>query len=677
MGSLSIGPGGIAQQGQHGCSNNNFLADQGNPLGSLLETVTEQRITALTRLRYPSMAKSIDPHMPMRPVTSSRIDGNKTYNTSVAYENLLNSAGVIDITPSTAAYNNPRQLLTSCGSIREKDIASRANANAEACNPVIDGPLPHVGREEYGRRAYANRLPLPPMCFMDYVNKEAFHMHLAAILDAAQDALVTLWAADRLRWIIANSRYNVAPVQQSGANGKARLPTDPSLFTGFTFGRMPEHYGTADWFATMLRQTEIDPRLPLTVHLPVAIFRKYKEQLIQQIGINIQSGAADLTSAVNGFTRNIQGEALIYQDDIYGRVITFQATTDPIYVEVKETTTGGGEWRFQENIIHRDSETAGQVMARNNPNWGVACACPNSVLAAIISVSATGDTPFAMEPLPNDNPATQLNSLIDQYARGKGGSVNTTLGQVYPSAVETVIFTGMEAQVWMLDPINQRYRDAGANCNVASNVEGTWIGGYTKIGGQFVEVKPRSLVNFMLRMPVTESCADIFSSCEVFQAVDEAGAFDAQTDPHIKQTVTVPEPVAAPEPEAGALFVVGKTTTVTAPCTGTKTISIQVIRKGGSAGALSLTVAGVETEHGGTVPGTVEFADGQTVALLEWEIPAWTCAVSGVQTSESFTLTFSGDLGEGAFTTRKICIKCAVSCPAECEVGTSGCASCG
>jgi len=675
MASISIGPGGTAVQGSHQCSNNNLLGDQGNPLGALIDTLTEQRITGMTQMRYPSMAEAIDMHMPMRPATSSRVDGNKTYRTSVGYDNLLNSDGVKNITPGSGSYNNPVSLLTGCGDLRSKNIASTANTNAEACNPIIDGPMPIVGREEFGRQAFVTRLPIPPMCFADYTNKENFLMHLRAILSSVDNGTTARFAADQMRWVIGKTRFNGSPIQVSQGNGKAKLPVDAALFSSFTFGRVPQHYGSADWMAGMLRLSEIDPRQNLIVDLPTAIFRRYKEQLIASIGINVYENSKNLTNAVNGFIRDIQNETLIYQDEIYGRKITFRATTMPVYVEVEETLVGGGGWTFQEPWIYRDSETSGQVMSRHNPNWGVACSCANRTLAAIVMVSADDAKPFYKEPLPNDNPAAGINALINEYAAGQGSKVNTTLAQMYPSSVETVIFTGVEAQVFMLDKINERYREAGYGCDVASNIENTWIAGYTKIAAQFVENDPRALVSFMLRMPNSESCVDLVVACSDADVIPDAGAFDAETFAPVKQAVPLPEPVEPDEPEAGAAYVVGKSTTVTAPCEGTKTVSILFRRKGGTAGEITVDVAGTPSDHSGAVPGTVVFADGETEATLEFDIDPWVCE-NPEQDTETFVLTFSGDIGEDAITTRRICIKCNKACPAECEGDVGGCASC-
>jgi hypothetical protein len=676
MASINIGPGGIAVQGEHQCSNNNYLGDQGNPLGALIETVTEQRITGMVKMRYPTTNEEVDRHMPMRALTSQRANGVITYRTSVAYENLLNAeGGSLDITPATAGYNNPRQLLDACGGTRDKNIGSRANTNAEACNPVIDGPLPIIGREEYGRRSFVSRLPIPPMCFHDFVNKENFLMHLEAVMDSVQNGLLARWGADQLRWIIGNTRYLASGYQVSQGNGKAKLPVSADLFSANAFGFLPSHWGSADWMAGMLRLSEIDPRQNLTVHLPTAIFVKYKEQLLTSIGVHLYQDARNLTSVANGFIRDIQNETLVYQDRIYGRKITFVATMQPIYVEVEETLENGGSWQLQEEWIHRDSETAGQVMARHNPNWGIACSCANKTLAAIVVVSADGEKAFYKEPLPNANPAAGINGLIDRYAKGKGATVNTTLAQMYPSSVEMTILTGLDAQVYMLDPINRRYRDAGIACDVANNVENVWIAGYAKIAAQHVENNPRSLVAFLLKMPNETECVDLSVACADADAIPEAGAFEPRLNPLAKQVVEIPEPEEPAEPAAGALFPVGKSTTVVAPCTGTKEVNVLIRRVGGTAGALTLNVAGTPSAHGGTVPGTVEFADGETEKNLTWEIDAWACE-NPEQETETFVLTFSGDLGEDAIETRRICIKCNKACPAECEGDVGGCASC-
>ena len=678
MASINIGPGGIAIQGEHNCSSNNFLADQGNPLGALKVTLTEQILTGIKTLKYPSMAEAVDKHMPMQAQSSKRVNGVVTYRTDVGYEGLLNSDGVEDVTPGDGTYTNTRNLLTACNGTRSKGITSGANTNAEGCNPVIDGPLPLIGREEYGRRGFVTRLPVPPLCFTDFVNKEAFHAHLSAVLESVRNATMTRFAADQYRWIIQQSRFNASPIQVSQGNGKAKLPVDASLFSSGTFGRVPQHYGSADWLAAMLRLSEIDPAQNVTVDLPTSIFVKYKEQLATAIGINVFEQAGNITAALNNFTRTIQNDTLIYQDQVTGRKITFVASTTPIYVEVEESNTTGGSWQFQEPWTTRDSETAGQIMRRANPNYGVACSCPNKTLAAIVTVSADNSKPFHKEPFPTDNPDTRLRALINQYAGLGGSKVNTTLAELYPSSVEMKIFTGLEAQVWMLDPLNRRYRDAGWACDPTSNVESTWIGGYAKIGAVFVEDSPRQLTHFLLKVPQVTSCVDLFVSCEETETIPAALDFDPALKAVEKQAVTVPTPPTPPTPAAGTVVVVGKSTTVVANCTGNKLVSIPLRRIGGSAGPLTVTAAAVSpTAHMvGLVSGTVVFAAGQTEGQFQFNVLPWACA-GETQETETFNITFAGaGLDSTSFTSRRICIKCNKACPTDCEGDVGGCSTC-
>jgi hypothetical protein len=166
MASINIGPGGIAIQGEHNCSSNNFLADQGNPLGALKVTLTEQILTGIKTLKYPSMAEAVDKHMPMQAQSSKRVNGVVTYRTDVGYEGLLNSASAEDVTPEDGTYTNTRNLLTACNGTRSKGIFSGANTNAEGCNPVIDGPLFRSHRSGRIRSPWVRHPPpRPPSLF--------------------------------------------------------------------------------------------------------------------------------------------------------------------------------------------------------------------------------------------------------------------------------------------------------------------------------------------------------------------------------------------------------------------------------------------------------------------------------------------------------------------------------
>lgn len=679
MATISIGPGGIALMNPADCQKNTYLADQGNPLGALIETVVEQRMTGMTRMEYPDMAIEMDRHMPMRPVTSERVDGNMTYRTGLGYNGLLNDDSLKNITPSTAAYNNPVQLRTACGDERDKDIASRANTNSEACNPVIDGPMPIVGREQFGRQAFVSRMPIPPLCFQDYVNKENFLRHLTALMDLVNNATMARFAAGTARWLISKTRFIAAPYQVSTGGGNAKLPVSADLFQSFSLPRLPTHWGSFDWISGMLRVSEIPRRQNLTVHLPVAIFKKYKLQYISNsIGMTIFDQTKNLTAAINGYITSIQNETVVYQDEQTGRNITFVATTEPLYIEVKESLEDGGTWRFQEPWILRDSETAGQVMPRENPNYGVACQCPDSTLAALVFVSADGASPFHKEPLPGGNPDAGINAMIDRFSAGSGAKVNTTLAQMYPSSIETRLFTGLEAQVYMLSPINQSFRDAGYACDVASNVEGTWLGGYTKVAAQFVEDDPRKLVAFVLRVPPNDECVELSVPCSDAAVIPEGGAFEPELDELVKQTVVIPEPEEPEAPQAGTIFMIGKSSTAVAPCDGAddKILYIRFERKGGTTGAISANIAGTPSAHVGTIPGTIDFADGEKVAFLEIPIEPWSCTTD-TQETESFVLTVSGgEYDADAITERTICVKCNPACPSACEGNVGGCASC-
>ena len=673
MATINIGPGGVSHSAVDSCSNNDLLASQGNPLGALIESVEVQQITGIKRMLYPSMAEAIDRHMPMRASTSDRINGTTEYHTAVGYDGLLNLDGLIDTTPGSGDYTNTVSLLNADGSRRSKGISSTANTNAEACNPAIDGAIPNLGREGYGRRSYTRRLPMPPLCFGDWTHgKEAFFEHFTAIHDSVKNGVMAQFAADQYRWQIGKARFNAAPIQVSQGNGKAKLPVNSSLFSANNFGRVPEHWGSADWMAGMLRESEIDPRENLRVELPAAIFVKYKEQLASIVGVNFYEGARNLTRALNAFDVSIQNETLVYQDKVTGRKITFVATDKPVYVEVEDAGTEGGNWQFQEPWIWRDSETSGQIMPRHNPKWGVACGVANKTLAAIVSVSADGANPFHKEPLPSSNPAAGLRAFIAKYAASGDRPVNTSLAEIYPSTVTTTLLTGDTFQLYVANTQNQRYRDAGWGCDVMSNIKNTWMGGFVEINAVFGERRPRQIVNFLLKVPQVDYCYDLAVDCADTTDIPAALDFEPATNSVVKQAVPIPEPVEAEAEAAGTIIVIGQSTTIRADCTDTRTVSILFKRIGGSAGAISATIAGTPSTHANTLPTEVTFADGVTEATVTFTIDAWQATEA---TSESFTLTFSGaSLDETSYTTRTIRIKANTTCALDEEAGD--CASC-
>jgi hypothetical protein len=675
MAQASIGPGGFNLSGAP-CTNNTFLADQNSPIGALKDTLTIQRVKGLETMLYPDMARAVDMHMPMRASSASRVDGVDDYRIAVGYDGLLNQTSLTDVTPSRTPYTDNRALQTGLGTERNKAISAATNGNAEACNPSIDGPMPVIGHEGYSRRGYTLRLPIPPLCLAAYTNKEKFHDTLAAEMSAVQNATVTAFAAGQYRWMINQSRFNAAPIQQSMGDGRAKLPAHADLFSNGTFGRVPEHYGSADWIAAMLRLSELPRRANVTVDLPTVIFEKYKLDLAGPIGLNVFEQAGNITNALNNYQRTLFNDSLVYQDRQTGRKITFRSTDAPTYVEVEESGVNRGAWYFQEPWIFRDSETAGQVMPRENPNYGVACSVPNRTLAAIVTISVDGQAkPFAKESFPV-NPDAGLRSLINKYAKSKGIEVNTTLAELYPTSVETTLFTGIDLQVWMLNPMNQRFRDAGYNCDAASNIENTWIGGFTKISGVFVEENPRQVVHMLLRVPAVDNCVELFAPCADAAVIPAGGDIDPGIKTVTKQVLPVPDPITPPAASAGTIFVLKRSTTVTADCLTSKTVTIPLERRGGTLGTISATVAGTPSAHGGSLAGSVSFADGVTTGTLTLTIAAWAAVVGVDQTTENFTITFSGAaLDPNTFTTHKVCIKQAKSCAGDCEPDT-GCPTC-
>lgn len=678
MAEVAIGPGGYLVGGTP-CANNTFLADQNNPLGALKNTLYIQRVQGMQKMLYPPMAMEVDRHMPMRPSSATRITGVDDYRIGIGYDGLLNQTQLTDVTPSSSPYTDTRTLLDACQNSRSKGIAASVNGNAEACNPIIDGPMPILGTEGFGRTGRVLRLPIPPICFASFTDKEHFHAGLSATLDAVQNATVTAFAAGQLRWMISQSRFNISPVQVPMGNGQAKLPVSANLMTPYTFGRVPEHYGSFEWFTAMLRLTELPASKDVTVHLPAAIFERYKTDAGANLGINIFEQASNLSQAVNGYNRTILEDSIVYTDRSTGRKVKFVATNTPVYVEVEEIGPNLGSWSFQEPWIFRDSETANQVMPRENPNWGVACSCDGRVLAALVTVSVDGaEKPFAKEPFPV-NPDAGLRDLISRY-NGKGSEVNTTLQQMYPTMVETRIFTGLEAQTWMLDPLNRRYREAGYNCDVASNIENTWIAGFTKISGVFVSPNPRQVVNFMLRVPTISHCVEVFAPCDDSAVISAAGEVEPLINPYEKQVLPIPAPEPTPDPEVGTVFVIGRGKNILAPCEAdgavNKEVVIKLVRRGGSAGEVTISVAATPTAHADTIPATVVFADGETSQTLTFEVLPWSC-VDGVVATEKFDITFSGvDLDEDTTEVYPVCIRCAANCVDDCGIGDGACLTC-
>lgn len=674
MADYNIGPNGLQFGGTPICSNNLLLGDANNPGSVLKERLTEQYFRGITRTKFASNV--MDDLMPMRASTSQRTSNVDEYRVAVGFDGISNSGGLISAAQSTGGFDLERQFLNQCGRFVTKAMPARGNLNAEGCNPVIDGPMPYVGMEGVSREPFYLRAPILPLCTQDYVNKDpgVWAKTLDAIIQTTIDANIYRWQLGKMRWAISKSRWLASPIQENKGNGNGAVPISPALFSKFGFGRVPTHYGSPDWFSGMIRETEMPIDKDITVELPVAILVKYKKQYLKSIGYNNFGSPTEASSQLNGYFRTIQDENLIYRDLATGRKITFKGTTRPTFVEVTETGTATGEWAFQEKEITRDSENAGLVMPRPNPLWGRK-ACDGKTLAAIVAVYADDTPPFYTEPMPNNNPDAAVAGVIAKYG---GGKVNSTLLDLYPSSLEIRLLTGLDAQVHLIAPLNRRYRDAGWTCDKFSNLEDTYVGGYVKIGGVFVENEPRNFAFFMLKMPLENTeCVEYLVEPADAPVIPAEIDLDPVNRMEARKAFVPPAPPTPAAAPAGTIRAVGRSKNVKAPCTGTKVIELAFERVGGTAGSLTLAIAGTATTHITGLPTSVVFADGESYKVVTATAQAWACP-SDVPATESVTLTFGPtNLTSGAYSTKKICITCNSACTTnDCPAIEGDCKTC-
>lgn len=680
MADYAIGPNGLQFGGTPDCQNNLLGMNVTNPAAVLKERLTEQYFKGISRTKYEDVG--VDEHMPMRGSTSQRTDGVDEFRVNVSLTGIANNSdGIFNPNPTTGAFNLQRTVFDRCGIATPKTLGARGNTNAEGCNPAIDGPVPIVGLESTGREPYALRAPISPLCTQDFANKHPglFASTLDQMIQVVVDGTLYRWQLHQLKWIISKSRFLASPLQTPTGDGRAKLSASPDLFTQFQFGHIPTHHGSPDWIAAMIRFSEIPQRQNVKVELPVSILMKYKEEYFAKLGFNAFNAAATFSRDLNGYLSSVQNEELVYQDRVTGRKIRFVGTTKPVYVEVSATGPTSGEWYFQEKKILRDSETSNQVMERENPIWGTACSCTGRILAAIVTVSADdGEKPFYKEPMPNNNPDARIRDVIAKYG---GGNVNATLLDLYPTSLEIRLLTGLDAQTYLIEPLNRQYRDAGWDCDKFSNLENTYVGGYVKIGGVFVENKPRELIQFLLRVPQTKiDCVEFVTPClddeEVPDAIDLEPGERKETFPEMD----IPAPPSPPEPEEGLIRPLTNQLNLVAPCEGTKKAQLVFVREGGSSGELVLAISGTESEHAANLPANVTFADGELYKVVEFDLSAWACE-NGESETETFEITYGPEnLAEdpAPFTTATVCITCNKGCgTGACPPMGGDCSSCG
>lgn len=679
MADYHIGPNGLQFGGTPICATNLLFGDRTNPGLVLQERLKEQYFKGISKVNYRDM--SVDDHMPMRASTSQRVDGVDDYRVAVGFDAIANSGGLVSMAQSTGAFDLNRQFVNRCGVFIGKDLAARGNQNAEACNPVIDGPMPYVGMENTGREPFKLQSPILPLCTQDFTNKDpgVWAKTLDALISVTMEGNLYRWQLGKLKWMISKSRYLASPIQESLGNGRAHLPISADLYSAYGFARVPQHWGSPDWISGMIRESEIPLDQDVTVEVPVAILMEYKQYYFQKMGFNLITPPTNLSGNLNGYFTDIQGESLIYRDPSSGRKITFKPTTRAVYVEVQETGPASGQWNFQERDITRDSEIADQVMPRQNPNWGVR-ACDGKTLAALVTITADGEKPFYTEPMPDNNPDAAVADVIRKWG---GGKVNATLAQLYPSSMSLRLLTGLEAQMYLLGPLNQKYRDAGWKCDKFSNLMDTYVGGFVTIGGVFVENRPREVIQLLLKMPPqANDCVDL----SVAYAGPDYIPAGIDLDPVVRAEtfaeMDIPAPPAPSAAPAGTIRALARTKNVKAPCPGqpNKVVTLAFERVGGTAGTLALAIAGSASAHASGLPTTVSFADGVSYQTVTFEVTPWACTdPDAAPANENFVLTLGpANLTVGAYNTIRVCITCNKGCASGvCEPIEGSCESCG
>ena len=666
MATITLGSSGFSATGD-GESPAFFQDVAAAPYSALKEMLGVQHLKSVEAAKFTGVPMAVERHMPTRAPTANRIDNVVDYRVSVGYDNLINTGGLIDVTPSTSAFNVTRSIQGACpGSPTTATIASRGSLSSYACNPRISGPTPIVGHEAFTRQAFTSNLPIPAICFGDYTNKEGFYQTLEKTLEAVRKGVVNRFAYDRLKWMIGQSRYNAAPVVTPAGTGTVSLPDSDALFSQNTYGRVPEHYGSPLWIANMLRRTDIPHDVPLTVSVPVAILTKYKQQLFSQFGIDMQTSPGMVSKTISDYQVDVVNGEFTFLDLVSGRRIRFTPDTAPVYVEVVSDGPALGEMYFQEAYVTRASETSGQYMPNQpNPNYGRACSCSGRTLAAIITVTPdNSDKPFYLEGFPA-NPDAGLKSVVARLAAD--AKVNTNLAEFFTTSVKTTIFTGLECQRYVLDPLNQVARSMGWEQDLANNMLNTHMGGFVSISGVFVENNPRMFVSFLLAVPPQkDTCVEVLACLDDPTSIAAGGEFDFGTITET-QPLAIPEP---PEPTAapgGSLFPSNGSIRFKAPCTDTRVVTLKIRRKGGTAGSKTITVTATPSTHADSVAlaSSVVFAEGETEKTLSITLEAWSTTTA---TSENFVITWGGDLGSGAHGTTTVCVLSNINCPDTCEL---------
>lgn len=625
-------------------------------------------------------------HLSMKPSSSGQITNTYNYESFIGYTNSANDRrGYIDLTPTKSSKTGNFSTLNACGINVPRSIALSLETNARGCAPGgVDAALPHYAREQYARVAFGTIQHLPAMCTQEFIEKDPkeFVSVFRDYMRAVEDHLRYSHELEEYRWVISQTRYNITAWAQTALDGNAQLVEDESVIQAFSFNQVPNHWGSAEWISQMLKMTALDHTMAMTVPLPVSILLEYKKQLNAQYGIIFMGSPGGFTGDLNKGQVTLYDDSIVYRDLQTGRKLTFTADPNPVYVEVVDEGPEIGEWFFQEMYTTRLSDDSSFVVpGQFNWKYGVQCSCENRTLAALITVS--NGTAFHKEPLPNTPPAELKAAIMDKVRDFK---LNASMAEVWTSTIKFEIFTGLEAEAYVLQPWRDKLIAAGFPCPVFDNSKNTWFGGRASQGAVYVTDRPRQIVNFLLAIPTQSKCVAAMTACPTpAVAPDPKEITPGERTTEDLQVNVPPAPEPTP-PAEGEIFVLMGNRTITAPCTGTKTFNIGLRRKGGTAGAIAATL----TKNAGestvatvfydqiTVSSPVNFADGVTEGTSVVTIPAMVCGETDVEATQLLVIDVAGDISADTYQTITICIRCAEadSCPDANCAPAGGCATC-
>lgn len=516
-----------------------------------------------------------------------------------------------DPMPVVQNYSVTRELLQQCGNnLAEAQLI--ANSNSIGCAPPR-GARGISGKDRYYSEAATSVFELGPFCVTSFLDLYDFGDMLDAYKKAAIRASGMSLEYEKIRRYVSMSRRNASAVAGT---------VKPTFFDG-KFGEMPTSPGSLEWVLDAIDAGiggEISPGTQITVKVSRQLLQYWLIKHAKDKGLteNIFLNVGDYKKSVEGYIHSWEDGNFTMQSLRTNRRVTFSTIAEPVYIETYPVGIDASEWDFQRYYTTEVGDDSMEGAANGYRQ------SKNIDYGDPVAVAACEGVPKRL---------AEMLFIYTEKAFHYEGFPTNPLGKFMPAGVETNLqrlwggtgiewYTGVEVDQYFLNTINKHLEGTGAPC--FNNIDRTWFAGRIKTGLQFIEDEPRQMMTLLVQVPSERSPLE---ASEYLLPADPQSPIDLLPRPTVDQPelcAPIPDDAEAPAEGAGCLAVPARLV-YTLPASGTKTVTVTVMRTGGAAGALNLPHADVpdtalEGTHYNYPEGTLAFGAGELVKTFDIEL---------------------------------------------------------